>query len=45
MVIAILAIIAGLLAVLSLIPNTSQWPLLSVAVLLIAIALYVVHPL
>lgn len=38
---AILALIAGLLAILSLIPQAREYPLLSVAVLLLAIALYV----
>jgi hypothetical protein len=39
-IVEILAIIVILLAVLSLIPQTSQWPMLSVAMLLVGIALF-----
>jgi hypothetical protein len=41
-VVAVLALIAGLLAVLSLIPTASQYPLLNVAVLLVSVALFLV---
>lgn len=42
-VIEVLSLIAGFLALLSLIPQTAQWPLLSVAVLLLSICLFIKH--
>ena len=37
----ILSLVAGLLALISLLPQASSWPCLSVAVLLLAIALFI----
>jgi hypothetical protein len=40
----ILVVVALILAVVSLIPQLSNWPILGVSVLLLAVALLILHP-